>query len=350
MAGWRKPGPHGSGGQHDAIADGTLCLQLSPEPGPICASKLLQPRTGMRSAYRLGAQRPSLPFLREQDRGDNVKKLQMFLNLRLDLRPPLRLDGYFGPVTRKAVVDLQTSRAIKADGKVGKTTWHRLITGTPAKQLPTNLPVPQPGMAGGATLTPKPSFPPWQPPPDSVMDWSLQKKLEYVVGKAPSKLPSQLRMQIAGLVHAQSLAIKLEAMAYSELFDVGREAGHVTIATLGGQAIFELAHPTQITALATTQSELDKAAADLAEAIQRIGVAEFPGTLAKCKLVEVGGTSASTAPKQPPPDESPPPKPERSAPPPPPPEESVFLPDIDAGAMAAAMQGAAQSGKPFCLE
>jgi len=350
MAGWRKPGPHGSGGQDDVFADGTLCRQLSPKPGPICASKSPQPTAGIRSALRLGARRPSLPFLRQQDQGDPVNKLQSFLNFRLDLRPPLRVDGNFGAVTRKAVVDFQTSRSIKADGQVGKTTWFHLITGSPAKQLPTTVRDPQPGMAGGAPLTPKPSFPPWQPPPNSVMDWSLQKKLEYVVGKAPGSLPSQLRMQISGLVHAQSLAIKLEAMAYAELFDVGREAGHAKIATLGGQAILELAHPTQITALATTQSELDKAAGDLAEAIKSIGVAELPGILAKCTLVEEGGTNASSAPNQPPPGESPPPKPEPSAPPAPPPEDPVFPPDISAGAMAAAMQGAAQSGKPFCLE
>ena len=350
MAGWRRLGSLCVFGQHEVIADGTLSRQLSPKPGPICASKSPPPSIGMRSAQRFRAQRPSLPFLRQQDRGDNVTKLQSFLNFRLDLRPPLRVDGNFGPVTRKAVVDFQTSRSIKADGEVGKTTWYHLIDGTPAKQLPTNVPVPQPGTAGGATLAPKPSFPPWQPPPNSVMDWPLEKKLQYVVDKVPGNLPSQLRTQFAGLMHAQSLAIKLEAMAYSELFDVGREARHPIIATPGGQAIFELVNPTQITALAATQAELDKGAVELAETFKKIGVAELLGELAKCTLVEVGGTSKSSAPKQSAPDETPLAKPERSGPPEPAPEEPVFPPNIDAAAMAAAMQGAAQSGKPFCLE
>lgn len=352
MAGWRRPGPLCAGGQQDVIADGTLCLQLSPKPGAVGASKSPQPATGTRSTYRPGADQVSLPLLRQQDHGDDVKKLQSFLNFRLDLRPPLRVDGSFGSVTRKAVVDFQTSRLIKADGEVGKTTWYHLIAGTAGKPLPTNVPVPQSGMAGGGPPASKPSFPPWLPPPDSVMDWPLLKKLEYVVGKVPGNLPTQLRTQVAGLVHAQSMVIKLEAMAYSELFGLGREAGLPTIATPGGQAIFELAHPTQITALAATQAELDKAAAFLAERIQKIGVAELLGELAKCELVEGGGasTNASGASTQSAADDTPLAKPESSGPPPPPPEESVFQSDIDDAAMAAVMQSAAQSGAPFCLE
>ena len=271
MAGWRRPGPLCVFGQHDVIADGTLCRQVSPKPGPVCASKSPQSSTSVRSTYQSGVKRVPLPFLRQQDHGDSVKKLQSFLNLRLDPRPPLKEDGYFGPVTRRAVVDFQTSTSIKADGEVGKTAWYHLIAGTPAKQLPTNVPA-QPGMAGGATPAPKPSLPLWKPPPWSVMDWSFRKKLEYVVSKVPNILPTQLQMQFAGLMHAQSVAIKLEAMAYSELFDVGGEGGHAKIATPGGQAIFELMNPTQIAALALTQPELDKAAADLAETIKKMAL------------------------------------------------------------------------------
>lgn len=301
----------------------------------------------MQPAFRLVAKHASLPLLRQGEHGDKVTKLQSFLNLRLDLRPPLRLDGNFDPLTRKAVVDFQTSRSIKPDGEVGKTTWYHLIAGTPAKLVPTKAPVPPPGMPG-ATPAPKPSFPPWQPPPDSVMDWSLQKKLEYVVDKVPGNLPTQLRTQITGLMHAQATAIKLEAMAHSELFDVSREGGHPKIATPGGQAIFELMHPTQTTALAATQAELDKAAADFAETIKKMGVTEVVGALAKCRLVEPGGTTQKES-AAPAPDETPPPL-APSGPPEPEPEEPVFPPNLNAAAMAAAMQSAAQSGKPFCLE
>ena len=238
MAGWRQPGPLCVSRQYVFITDGTLSRQLSAKPGPISASKSTQPVTGTRSAERWDVQQASLPLLGEQDHGDNVKKLQSFLNFRMDLRPPLKVDGIFGPVTRKAVVDFQTSRSIEAGGKVGKTTWYHLITGGSAKPLPTNVPVPQLGMTAGATLAP--SIPSWRPPLESVMDWSLRKKLEYVVNKIPSNLPSRLRGQSTGLVHAQSMAVKLEAMAYLELFGVETEPGHARISTPGGRTVFEL--------------------------------------------------------------------------------------------------------------
>jgi hypothetical protein len=253
----------------------------------------------MRSAQRWNIQQASLPLLRAQDQGDDVKKLQSFLNFRSDPRPPLNVDGIFGPLTRQAVVDFQTSRSVRPDGEVGKTTWYHLITGGSANALSTKVPVLQPGMAAGATLAP--SFPSWHPPPDSVMDWPLRKKLEYVVDKLPSNLPSRLLAQSAGLVHTQSMAVKLEAMAYCELFGVETEPGHARISTPGGRAIFELMEPTQVTALATTQSELDQAAVDLAEMIKKIGVAEVADDLAKCRLVDGPGTSQSRAPKQAPP-------------------------------------------------
>lgn len=296
MAGWRQPGPLCVSRQHVLITDGTLSRQLSAKPGPICASKPTQPVTGTRPAQRSGVQQASLPLLGEQDRGENVKKLQSFLNFRADLRPPLEVDGFFGPETRKAVVDFQASRSIEADGKAGRATWYHLITGGSANPLATKVTFPQPRMAVGATLAR--SIPSWQPPPDSVMDWSLRKKLEYVVNKIPGNLPSRLRGQSAGLVHAQSLAVKLEAMAYLELFGVETEPGRARISTPGGRAVFELMNPTQVTALATTQPELDQAAVDLAEVIKKIGVTEVAGDLAKCRLVDGVGTSQSRAAKQ----------------------------------------------------
>jgi hypothetical protein len=64
------------------------------------------------------------------------------------------------------------------------------------------------------------------------------------------------------------------------------------------------------------------------------------------------GAASSTpaAAPQPQPVPLPPPPPKSSAPPEPEPEEAVFVPNIDAAAQAAVMQGAAQSGKPFCEE
>jgi hypothetical protein len=71
----------------------------------------------------------------------------------------------------------------------------------------------------------------------------------------------------------------------------------------------------------------------------------------KRKYDAVGAASATqAAATQPQPVPLPPPPPKSSAPPEPEPEEAVFLPNIDAAAMAAVLQEAAQSGKPFCEE
>jgi hypothetical protein len=180
------------------------------------------------------------------------------------------------------------------------------------------------------------------------MDWPLQKKLAYVTEKVPSILPGQVRKQFAGLMPALSLAIKLEAMAYSELFGV---AGQARIAMLNEQAFCELAHPTMITVLAAAKSELEEAAINLAEVFSKASVAALLNALAKCEIVGGGGTARRAPPAAPPaPPQIASPPPRRSAPPKPLPEEPVFLPNIDAAAMAAAMRAAAQSGTPFCLE
>ncbi len=64
----------------------------------------------------------------------------------------------------------------------------------------------------------------------------------------------------------------------------------------------------------------------------------------------VGVPAQAAAPQPQPVSQAAPPPPKRSEPPEPEPEVAVFLPDIDAAAMAAVMKGAAQSGAPFCEE
>ena len=67
---------------------------------------------------------------------------------------------------------------------------------------------------------------------------------------------------------------------------------------------------------------------------------------------KVGATSpADESAAQPaPPEPAPPPPQPAAAPPEPQPDEPVFIPNVDAAAMAAAQTEAAQTGVPFCAE
>lgn len=60
------------------------------------------------------------PLLRQGDRGDAVKELQVLLGITAD--------GDFGPMTKLAVVRFQKARKLYADGIVGKNTWAALAT------------------------------------------------------------------------------------------------------------------------------------------------------------------------------------------------------------------------------
>lgn len=67
--------------------------------------------------------------LREGDSGTNVANLQYFLayvSLFYDTVPSVAIDGSFGPATRAAVVDLQNTFGLTADGIVGPVTWKAL--------------------------------------------------------------------------------------------------------------------------------------------------------------------------------------------------------------------------------
>jgi hypothetical protein len=299
VAGSRIPGCLGLGGQQELVDDGTLPLQVSPKPGPVCPARTTEPAIRLRSASR---STPSLPFLRQPDIGHNVEKLQSFLNFRLNSRVPLRVDGYFGPRTRKAVVDFQAAKSIKVDGEVGKITWYHLITAS--------------SNGTGTPSTPQPPVPAWRPPPDSVLHWSFPEKLGYVVGKFPAKTSYKSRTQFAGLVPSRSLTTMLVGIANSMLFGVDRRSDHGSIAPLGGQIFRELGHSIKIAVLATTKPELDRAAASLAQEIEKTGIAALLGVLAKFPLADAGGATETEL-------EAPPAKPPAAAkppvPPPPPP-------------------------------
>lgn len=72
--------------------------------------------------------------VRPGDVGDDVRDLQSVLNTRLELDPPLTVDGHFGPLTRQAVIALQSSHVgpdgmpLIVDAVVGPVTWWALAT------------------------------------------------------------------------------------------------------------------------------------------------------------------------------------------------------------------------------
>ena len=59
-------------------------------------------------------------------RGQQVQLLQHLLNDRQKPRPPLDLDGVFGPATERAVRSYQSANRLEVDGVVGQRTWSSL--------------------------------------------------------------------------------------------------------------------------------------------------------------------------------------------------------------------------------
>lgn len=73
---------------------------------------------------------PGTP-LRQGSRGENVRKIQQWLN---DLSafypdiPSVSADGIFGPLTENAVLSFQSRFNLTADGIVGRVTWNKIYT------------------------------------------------------------------------------------------------------------------------------------------------------------------------------------------------------------------------------
>ncbi len=70
-------------------------------------------------------------------RGQEVQLLQHLLNDKQKPRPPLDLDGVFGPATERAVRSYQASNRLSVDGVVGQRTWSSLgVTSTSLSSSP----------------------------------------------------------------------------------------------------------------------------------------------------------------------------------------------------------------------
>lgn len=339
MAGHRRPGPEGRGGQTDDVRDGTLIRQASPLPGSLCHAGP-QGRRPRRSALAMPVSAPRtltpsrrLPVLRASSRGHHVENLQRLLNTRLDPSPRLDIDGLFGPLTRQAVLAFQKGAAIAVDGVVGNVTWYHLLKGGVVRA---------PG-AAGAEATPGPSQPAApaadtsSPPPalaaSGVLGMSLEDRFKEVLKRTPGHLGPELADQFRGLLTPLQLGImggSLVALAVSHAFGVG-EAVDLVLMGVGviflGKAAIDVARDfgdfLSLTATAESEEDLDKAAANLARVVAVVGVTVLTSWLMKKvggKLRgkgpkgsgEPGGSESSTSPKSEPakPKSAPEPEPE----------------------------------------
>jgi peptidoglycan hydrolase-like protein with peptidoglycan-binding domain len=66
----------------------------------------------------------NMPILMNGSSGSAVKTVQNVLQLNGYYFG--YVDGFFGPMTKVATIQFQTSQALPADGIVGKKTWHAL--------------------------------------------------------------------------------------------------------------------------------------------------------------------------------------------------------------------------------
>lgn len=69
-------------------------------------------------------------LLKKGAKGKEVETLQTALN-KFGVKPKLKVDGIFGPLTDKAARDAQTKLKVKVDGKVGEVTQAVLKYGKP---------------------------------------------------------------------------------------------------------------------------------------------------------------------------------------------------------------------------
>ena len=67
--------------------------------------------------------------LREGDTGDAVRDLQYYIDYLSDYYetiPPVAADGIYGPATRAAVIDIENTFGLVADGILDRMTWQAI--------------------------------------------------------------------------------------------------------------------------------------------------------------------------------------------------------------------------------
>ena len=108
-------------------------------------------------------------MIRYGSRGSDVEEAQTKLNAA-GANPPLAVDGIFGPLTRAATVEFQTSQNLSPDGIIGPLTWGALDQASPGPEIPTpEIPGPEtPGPETPGPETPGPETPgPETPGPET---------------------------------------------------------------------------------------------------------------------------------------------------------------------------------------
>ena len=123
------------------------------------AAPSLRPAAGGKAEIHRRANVPTewagSPMLREGDKGSSVRTLQTMLNSH---GAGLLVDGDFGPKTRAAVINFQSSHGLTVDGVAGPQTAAALRAPAPVAAPPAASPAPPApaGPAAPATLTGSP--------------------------------------------------------------------------------------------------------------------------------------------------------------------------------------------------
>ena len=251
-----------------------------------------------------------MPPLREGNQGPAVKRLQRLLNSRLEPSPELAVDGEFGPLTHRALLNYQTGARINVDGIAGKETWFVLLKGERAR-----APRPVAGIPGVEPTAPGPTGPgPTAPGPTApglsatsgplaakgVLEWTLEEKFTSVLHRTAPKLPGSMRQEFEALLTPEAVTAMVATLvvwAAAHSFGVGQVVD-VLLLVAGlvflGLAVFDVAAELSDflyrTSTAESEDDLEDAAGHLSRAIAVIGVAGFVALLAK---VAKGGSGKS---------------------------------------------------------
>ena len=321
MAPGRRPGPLGGASAVRAgVNDGTLKRRASPAPGP------LRP-AGAGARRRIRRPHRGLPQLNWGSRGDDVKRLQRLLNVRVVPGPKLKLDGVFGNKTYAAVRAFQQGREIRVDGVVGPVTWAHLFGGHQVKRASTckGLPVAEAPPPAAAPAEPRPhggkttliirgpggtrvyegiDY------PITVFEWSFERKMAWVIRRMPDILPEEAARTWVAMVQPDNLLLAIVIVGLFSMLS-GGVALALGIVAFVADVGSGLALALQTIALSGSEEELDAGARELADVIAAVGVAVFLAAITKA----AGGARASkgergTAPHEP----SPPPRAEPARP------------------------------------
>ncbi|GAB3434292.1 peptidoglycan-binding protein [Flindersiella endophytica] len=115
-------------GQDPAVYDGTFGASTEQAVKAFQTAKALPSDgvVGARTWTALLSAGPT-PTVQQGSTGEAVRRLQRALTAAL--ARTVSIDGDFGPLTRQAVIDYQSSRGLGADGIVGAQTWGALQAG-----------------------------------------------------------------------------------------------------------------------------------------------------------------------------------------------------------------------------